>query len=278
MKNLVFLITISCLLIIGPVSAYHVYINCSDAIQVGQPLKISIDSNFPAGTSFDLVFYEAQYTATEISRQIVTIQQDQQTQYKLFDTNGLKGGNYKVEVQFHGDVSPSSDSIIEKLIKLIDRSGEITITSPSTQNVDEALRIEGSISKLGNKGVQIEVRGPNGPVFGPTWIETKNDMKSGDGQFTKTVPIGQRGDYIVNFQDINGFIGTVTFHVTGGIATTSTTTISTSPTTKVTIKSPPTTIVAPTPVTTKSSISIIFAFLAVFFISGISIFSLRKKN
>ncbi|MGD1003891.1 MAG: hypothetical protein ABR887_00530 [Methanoregulaceae archaeon] len=278
MKNLIFLITISCLLIIGPVSAYHVYINCSDAIQVGQPLKISIDSNFPAGTSFDLVFYEAQYTATEISRQIVTIQQDQQTQYKLFDTNGLKGGNYKVEVQFHGDVSPSSDSIIEKLIKLIDRSGEITITSPSTQNVDEALRIEGSISKLGNKGVQIEVRGPNGPVFGPTWIETKNDMKSGDGQFIKTVPIGQRGDYIVNFQDINGFIGTVTFHVTGGIATTSTTTISTSPTTKVTIKSPPTTIVAPTPVTTKSSISIIFAFLAVFFISGISIFSLRKKN
>ena len=53
----------------------------------------------------------------------------------------------------------STDSVTLQLPVLIDRSGEITITSPMTQVLVDALRIEGSIAKIGNDGVQIEVRG-----------------------------------------------------------------------------------------------------------------------
>ena len=280
MKKLAVVFILVCLLIIGTASAYGLYINCSDKIQVGQPLKVSIDSDFPAGTSFDLVLYESRYTATEIKRETVTIQEDKQTQYKLFDTTGLRGGDYKVEIQFHGADEPRlrSDSMTVKLVKLADRSGEITITSPVTQNVDEALRIEGSIRKAGNNGVEIEVRGPYGPIFGPQWIETRNDLRSGDGQFIKTIPAGTRGDYIVNFLDVNGFIGTVTFHVTSTSQPTGAATMSALPTTKVTTRPPITTVVITTPTPTQSPLSPIPDLIALFLVSVIAIVYQRNKN
>ena len=280
MKKLALVFILICLLIIGTASAYGLYINCSEKIQAGQPLKVSVDSDFPAGTSFDLVLYESRYTATEINRQTVTVQEDKQTQYKLFDTTGLRGGDYKVEIQFHGADSPRlrSDSLIVKLVKMADRSGEITITSPFTQNVDEALRIEGSIRKAGNNGVEIEVRGPSGPIFGPQWIETKNDLKSGDGLFIKTIPVGTRGDYTVNFKDVDGFIGTITFHVTITSPPTGAVTVSAPPTTKVTTRPPVTTVVTSIPTPTQSPLSLVPGLIALCLISGIAIMYQRNKN
>jgi hypothetical protein len=280
MKKLAVVFILICLMIIGTASAYGLYINCSEKIQAGQPLKVSIDSDFPAGTSFDLVLYESRYTATEIKRELVTVQESNQTQYKFFDTTGLRGGDYKVEIQFHGADSSRlrSDSVIVKLVKLVDRSNEITVTSPITQTPDEALRIEGSILKAGNNGVEIEVRGPSGPIFGPQWIETKNDLKSGDGQFFKTIPVGTRGDYMVNFRDVNGFIGTITFHVISSSPPTGAATARTSLPTKVTTRAPVTTVVIPPSTPTKSPLSPVPVLIALFLISGIAITHQRNKN
>jgi len=279
MNKLVFLIITLSLLVIGTASAYGLYIDCPGSIQTGQTLKVSIDSDFPAGTSFDLVFYETRYTATEIARKTVTVQDKQQTQYILFDTQGLKGGDYKVEIQFRGGDEPGlrSDSVTLKLIKLIDRSGEITITSPLNQDVSEALRIEGSITKLGNAGIEIEVRGPRGPLFGPQWIETIKDMKSGDGTFTRIVPVGTRGDYEVHFTDTKGFIGTITFHVTDASPTKSPTIIKTLvPVT--TTRLPATTVATPTITPTKSTTSPLLALLALFVIGGIAVVIIITKK
>ena len=77
--------------IVGTASAYGLYLDCPASIQVGLPLKCSIDSDLPAGNTFDLVMYHSQYTATEISRQSVTIQEDKNTQYRLFETAGSPG-------------------------------------------------------------------------------------------------------------------------------------------------------------------------------------------
>src|SRR5512136_2916414 len=87
---------------VGSASAYGLYLDCPQSIQVGLPLKCSIDSDLPAGYTFDLVMYRSQYTATEISRQPVTIQEDKNTQYRLFETQGLPGGLYKIEIQLKG--------------------------------------------------------------------------------------------------------------------------------------------------------------------------------
>ena len=247
------LLIASCLAcIVGTASAYGLYLDCPSSIQVGLPLKCSIDSDLPAGYTLDLVLYHSEYTATELSRQAVTIQEDHNTQYRLFETEGLPGGTYKVEMQLKttsGEESLRSDSVTYKLVNVLDRSSEITITSPGTQTLEEALRIEGTVDKLSNEGVQIEVRGPEGRIFGPQYIGTKTDVKNDAGIFTYKVTVASPGTYEVSFSDSKGFIGIKKFTVAEPPTPEPTTVATTIP---ITTTSPPTTLPTPLPVTTQS--------------------------
>ncbi len=236
----------------GPALAYGLYLDCPASVQAGDPLKCSIDSDLPAGYSLDLVLYRSQYTATELSRQPVTIQEDHNTQYRLFETQGLPGGTYKVEMQLKttsGEESLRSDSVTYKLIQVLDRSNEITITAPVTQNLEDALRIEGSIAKLSNEGVQIEVRGPEGRIFGPQFIGTKTEVKDDSGIFTYKVPVTSPGTYEVSFSDGKGYIGIKKFIVTEPPTPVSTTVPTPVPTTLLPTTRTPTTVPTPVPTT-----------------------------
>jgi hypothetical protein len=275
MKRII-LIALCLMCIAGTASAYQLYLSCPESVQVGQVLQCSIDSNFPAGTTFDIAFYQSGYTATAISRQSVTVQDNQATQYKLFDTKGLPGGQYKVEIQFIGpdEGRLSSDSNTLQLPKLLDRSADITITSPMTQTLTDALRIEGSIVKEGNGGVEIEVRGPDGIVFGPQWIGTKEDMRSGAGVFTQRVSVTGPGEYEVIFRDAKGYVGVVTFNVPAPITQTPTTLPTTTP---VITSRPPTTVPTPLPTPTPSPLSPV-SLVAALGIVGILSALLAKKH
>jgi len=239
--------------IVGTASAYGLYLDCPESIQVGIPLKCSIDSDLPAGNTFDLVVYHSQYTSTEIRRQSVTIQEDHNTQYRLIETQGLPGGTYKIELQLKstgGEESLRSDSVTYKLVKVLDRSSEITITSPGTQNLEDALRIEGSVYKLSNEGVQIEVRGPEGRIFGPQFIGTKTEIKDDSGVFTYKVTVTSPGTYEVSFSDSKGYIGIKTFNVEEPPTPVLTTVPTPVPTT--TSRPPTTPLPTPLPTTTQS--------------------------
>jgi hypothetical protein len=258
MKKILLLSLVLILFVTSSVSAYSLYLTCPDSIQAGQTLKCSVDtsSNYPAGSSFDLVFYQAQYTATALDRQTVTIQANRATQYKLFDTKGMKGGQYKMEIEFQGssETQLSDDSVTSKLITLTDRSSEITITSPLSQTTDDALHIDGSILKEGNNGVSIEVRGENtGRIFGPQYIKTTKDTKTGDGMFSQTVTVTQADDYDVHFTDTTGYIGVVTFHVSSPAPTQAPTTIAT---TKIPTNVRTTSTTVPTPTPTQSPLPV----------------------
>jgi hypothetical protein len=238
--------------IAGTASAYGLYLECPATIQAGLPLKCSIDSDLPAGYTADLVIYHSEYTSTELSRQSVTIQEDHNTQYRLFETQGLPGGMYKVELQLKttsGEESLRSDSVTYKLVKVLDRSSEITITSPATQTLEEALRIEGTVDKLSNEGVQIEIRGPEGRIFGPEYIGTKTEIKNNAGIFTFRATVTSPGTYEVSFSDSKGFIGIKKFSVTEPPTPEPTTVATTVP---VTTTRPPTTLPTPLPTTTQS--------------------------
>jgi hypothetical protein len=239
--------------IVGTASAYGLYLECPPSIQGGLPLQCSIDSDLPAGYSFDLVMYRSQYTATELYRKSVTIQENKNTQYRMFETEGLPGGMYKIEMQLKttgGEESLRSDSVTMKLVQVIDRSGEITITSPVIQTLEEALRIEGAIDKKSNEGVQIEVRGSEGRIFGPQYIGTKTDVKNDAGIFTYRLVVISPGTYEVFFSDPKGFIGIKKFEVAEPPTPVPTTVLTTVPTTT----RPLTTLPTPPP-TTQSSFS-----------------------
>jgi hypothetical protein len=275
MKRII-LIALCLVCLVSTASAYGLYLKCPESVQSGLPVKCSIDGDFPAGTTFNIVFYQTQYTSTEVSRQPITIQDNQLTQYKFLETKGLPGGNYKVEVQYVGADEPRlrSDSVTLQLIKLIDRSSEITITSPMTQSPDDALRIEGSIAKLGDEGVKIDVRGPDGTVFS-NWIGTKNLVQSGAGVFTKQVAVVGTGDYDVMFTDAKGYIGTLTFHVVGP-ATQGITSVPTN-TATVKITKTPTTAPTPWPTATQSPLSPITALVGIAGAGLVAVFVMKRN-
>jgi hypothetical protein len=244
MKKFLYLLILLSLAMVGSASAYNINLNCTPlTIPVGQTIKCSIDSNFPAGTSFALNFYQKQYTATLISSQPMTIQPNQQTQYALFDTTGLKGGQYDVEIDWNGVVTPGSDSTTSQILMLTDRSGDLTITSPTTQDLAGALVIAGSLKNGGNSGIQIQVDGASaGRVFGPQYIQTTNNIQTGDGVFSQTVAVTQPDDYTVKFADANGAITSVVFHVTAP------TTVPTIPTVTTLVQTSATPMVTYTPI------------------------------
>jgi hypothetical protein len=272
----ILLIAFCLVCIVGTASAYGLYLDCPPSIQVGLPLTCSIDSDLPAGNTFDLVMYRSQYTATELSRQSVTIQEDKDTQYRLFETQGLPGGMYKIEIQLKstgGEESLRSDSVTYKLVNILDRSGEITITSPGTQTLEESLRIEGTIDKLSNEGVKIEVRGPEGRIFGPQYIGTKTDVKNDAGIFTYKVAVASPGIYEVSFSDSKGYIGIKKFTV----AEPPTPEPTTIPTTVPTTTRPQTTVPTPLPTTTQSPLSPVLVMGALGIAGVLMAASMRKK-
>jgi len=212
-KILLIVIFLLCLAV--PVSAYGVYLSCPESVQAGVSLKCTVDSDFPPGTSFNLVLYQSGYTATQVNKMPITIQADHKTQNINYDTTGLPGGSYKAELQAvsEADESYRSDSKTMQLVTIIDRSGDIEITSPVTQDLADALRIEGSLKKGSNNGIEIEVNGPDGRIFGPQWIGTTKVVSNDAGKFTQKVTVKTGGEYTVDFSDANGYVGTKMFMV-----------------------------------------------------------------
>ncbi|MDD1701213.1 MAG: hypothetical protein LUQ04_10560 [Methanoregula sp.] len=274
MKKII-LIALCLLYIVGAASAYQLYLRCPESVQVGLPLNCSVDSNFPAGTIFYFVFYQSSsYTTTPLSRQTVTIQENHDTIYRVIDTKGLPGGQYKVEALLSRaeEEKLSSDSMTWQLPKLIDRSGDITITSPMSQTLKEALRIEGSITKAGNEGVEIEVRGPDGVIFGPQWIDTILHIQDGVGEFTKLVTVTQPGEYDVTFRYAKGYVGVKTFKVVAAATPVQTAVPTTAATTP-----PSTTVPTSSPTTTQSPLSPITIVAALSIIGLISVIIYKHR-
>ena len=201
-------------LIVGVASAYVLTIDCPSKLPVGAPLPVTGTTSFPVGTTFDLVFSSSGQTSNMISSIPVTVGDDKSFN-TVFETTGLKGGMYKVEAIPRGEYQSklSSDSMTIRVVELVDRSDMLHITSPVNQDIPNALLIEGYISKAGSSGVKLDVIGPLGKVFGPSYIATTTRGGNQDGYFSQYIPVNEPGNYDARFSDTTGYIGEKKFGV-----------------------------------------------------------------
>jgi hypothetical protein len=205
-KSLLLLVILS--LLIGTVAAYEISITAPESVQVGKPIVVNGTSNLHTGTTVEIVLSYSDNTYHEVARKSVTIQSVPDFSV-TFDTKGLGSGVYKLEVLPVAGIQFLGNSTTLRSVQLVDRSGEIRITSPEKQEFDGMLRIEGSLANTQNTGVQVEVKDAAGTtIFGPEYIATTQA-----GAFSREVPITESGSYDVEFTDEKGFIGTVTFTV-----------------------------------------------------------------
>jgi len=215
MKRIAWLFLISVALMVASASAAHVDTTAPSRLQVGEPLIVTgttvpeglTKPSVDPGTQITIQFYYAEGTKKLVETNQIVIQQDGTFQ-TVFQTTGLKKGSYTLEI--HGPTQDTfgTSSKTMLFVTLIDRSDEITITSPLTQTFDGTLTIAGSISGLEDRGVQIEVRSGSDSVFGPRYIPTDKT-----GKFSQEVAVPAGGVYDVRLTDYRGYIGTVTFTV-----------------------------------------------------------------
>ncbi len=199
-------------LMVAGASAYEIVIDAPTSIQAGAPLVVNGTTNLADGVSISIALSNADYTTLEIEKKdLVVRHSDENKSFSVvFDTTGLKKGQYKVEVLPVQDFSFLGSSVTIRPVTLVDRSDELVITPPLSKEYDGSLTIAGNSARLINSGVKVVVTSSNGTLlFGPEFIGT--DYM---GYFSKTFTIPEPGNYLVNFSDARGFIGNITYTIT----------------------------------------------------------------
>lgn len=200
-----------CLLCSGAVTAYELKCSCPLEMYRGDVVTITGTSTLPPGYSTSIRLYEVQPMARELTSYTLVIQQGGDWSIQI-PTLALEEGTYKFEIvedTMNYPLSSGSDKI--KIFTVIDRSNEITMTSPSTQPFEGSLDISGRAPEVGSAGLQIEVTDSRGTVvYGPTFIRSH-----ADGSFSEKVPVNEPGRYYVRLSDFRNnearFISSVSF-------------------------------------------------------------------
>jgi hypothetical protein len=206
--------------LISSADAYIITLDAPDHIYLGSPLTVTGNTSFPEGTYFDIVLFYSKYTAGEITRQKVII--DESRLFRSdFETRDLQKGQYKVEV--HNIVSDGkefvesslgSSSVTRRVITIVDRSDEIMLDSSQSQELSTALVVTGKIKDLDKGVVTLRAFGPEDFTFGPQQLITTSGFADKDGHFSTRIPITLPGEYQVSLSDKDGFIGELSFNVT----------------------------------------------------------------
>lgn len=202
--------------------AYIITIDAPDQVNVGSPLTVTGETSFPENTHFDIVLFYSKYTAGEVTKQKIIV--DQSRLFRAdFETRDLQKGQYKVEI--HNIVSDGKDfvesslgsaSVTRRVVMLVDRSDELTMESSQTQDIGSALVVTGKIKDLNNGVITLRAFGPDNFTFGPQQLITSSGYADKDGHFSTKIPVTQTGEYQVSLSDKRGFIGELSFNVTGG--------------------------------------------------------------
>jgi len=222
--------------------AYIITIDAPDRINSGVPLTVTGETSFPENTHFDIVLYYSKYTAGEVARQKIIV--DQSRLFRTdFETRDLQKGQYKLEI--HNIVSDGKEfvesslgsaSVTRRVVTIVDRSDELVLESSQTQDIGTALVVTGKIKDMDNGVITLRAFGPDNFTFGPQQLITSSGYADKDGHFSTRIPVTEAGEYQISLSDKKGFISEISVNVTGGEKSTPTVT----PTQTVTVTPTPT--------------------------------------
>ena len=199
MKKIAYMLILLMTLVCGA-DAYIINFDVPPQVNLGDTIVIQGTSTINPGVTMTIILYRQENTIQEIARESFTIQSDGSWSVK-FETDDLKKGNYKFEIPPTSEVGLGSSSTTYKSFDLIDRTGEIIVTSPLTQQYNGYLSVEGRSTTRGNLGIELMVDTEEKTVFPREWISTDSN-----GNFNQNVEISGPGVYYASFYDKKGLI------------------------------------------------------------------------
>lgn len=253
MKRIALLVLLS-LLLVSAASAYYVSLQVPEQVNAGETITLTIENNVQPGFTTDVILYKISLTKRELARKTITFQG--QTLVTTFSTVGFENGNYQIEILDPTKEAFGGSSTTWKQFEVINRSGDLTLTSPTRQDFDGTLDLTGTVKDVETRGVEVTVESVNAVVFGPEYI-----MTNSNDAFAEEIPIDDAGTYRVTFADHKGFISTVSV-VVAPIATPTPEPTTAVPTTTVTT-APPTTVPTTAP---QSPMPLALVLLAIAFV------------
>jgi len=196
------LLIILCLAGVAHVSAYYMNIDLPREVRVGEPINVTGMTNIPPDT-INVVFSETMNAPIEHGKVTIILSEKGDKSFNAsFDTTGLTKGQYKIEVIGNTIHNFSGGSRSIRIINLVDRSDEVILTSPDTQQFDGELDIEGYIRDFTENAVQVDLFLDGKQVFGPEFVPVDKQK-----DFSYDIPIYSPGSYSVQFTDYQGVIG-----------------------------------------------------------------------
>lgn len=205
LKKPVFLLLVILILCFGitwNVSAYYMNIDVPREVHVGDVINVTGMTNIPPD-SINIIFSETRNIPIERGKETIILSDKGDKSFNTsFETTDLVKGQYKIEVIGNTIHAYSGGSRSIRIINLVDRSDEVILTSPDSQQFDGELDIEGYIRDFTENAVQIDLFLDGNPVFGPEFIPVNKQ-----GDFSYDIPIFSAGPYTIRFTDYNGMIG-----------------------------------------------------------------------
>ncbi|MDV0441242.1 hypothetical protein [Methanorbis furvi] len=172
-----------------------------------------------AGTTKRIVLKKSGTSSGTVDSKSVVIQSNGHFG-TTFDTWDLKGGMYTVTVEDPGEDFGSKRTFFT--VQLVDRTSELTSTSPRVQYSTTDVEVSGKASETGAKGVELTMYEGSvvdgRVVYGPYWVGT-----DANGQFSEVLPATGAGMYQVAVRDKDGYIGLLTYTLMSGSPTSSVT-------------------------------------------------------
>lgn len=196
-RRLLLLLCLASLLTAGA-TAYIVTIDVPRTLSAGDPIVVNGTSTLPVGFTTNVILYQGM---EERARTIIVVQPDR-TFSATFETADMGAGDYKVELERQRDPSVyGSASVTARPVTLVDRSGEVTVTSPSAQSDVANLTVAGTAPGKKSASIGISVQGPGNFTHEPEYVLT-----DASGSFSGIVAIPGPGEYRVTILDQNGVI------------------------------------------------------------------------
>ncbi|MDU9376651.1 hypothetical protein McpSp1_12750 [Methanocorpusculaceae archaeon Sp1] len=211
----------------GTVSAYSFDFITPDpqtaTLKMGVGSQIVVDcvtDNIPAGATMRIVLAKSGGGGGTVDSKSVVIQSDGRFG-TTFETWELKGGMYMVTVSSSKEYDLGSKRAFFT-VQLVDRTSELTSTSPRVQYSTTDVEVSGKASETGAKGVELTMYEGSvvdgRVVYGPYWVGTDEN-----GQFSEVLPATGAGMYQVAVRDKDGYIGLLTYTLMSGSPTSSVT-------------------------------------------------------